>query len=129
MAIRFANGNRHTFKYKTLDDCYSRYSEAKSRAFWQDVREFGEIVIPFNHYDNWATYDCCIPSHNSMTFTLFQVVYFWKDEILYASYRYDTPSKTISGYFVYSKFKTLVEFESNDFDAFKKIYLDKVKNK
>lgn len=114
MALRFVKGNRYIFKYKNLDDCYTRYSEAKSRAFWQDVEEVSEIVIPFNRYDNWAIYDCCIPSHNSMMFTLFQVVYFWKDEILYAAYRYDTPNKTISGYFVYSKFKTLVEFESND---------------
>lgn len=126
MAVRFANGDRYIFKYKNLDDCYTRYSEAKSRAFWQDVQEFGEIVIPFNHYDNWATYDCCIPSYNSMMFTLFQVVYFWKGETLYAAYRYDTPNKTISGYFVYNKFKTLVEFEGYDFDTFKKIYLDKI---
>lgn len=127
MAVRFANGDRDIYKYKDLDDCYVRYSEAKSRAFWRDVEDFRKIVIPFNHYDKWVTYDCCIPSYNSMMFTLFQVVYFWKDETLYAAYRYDTPTKTISGYFVYSKIKTLVEFEGYDFDSFKKIYLDKIK--
>lgn len=126
MSIRFAEGNRYTFKCKNLDDCYSRYSEAKSRAFWQDVQKFSDIVISFNHYDNRATYDCCIPSHNSMMFTLFQIVYCWEDDNLYASYRYDTSTKTIQGYLVYSKFKTLVEFEGYDFDTFKKIYLDKI---
>lgn len=127
MAVRFANGDRYIYKYKDLDDCYIRYSEAKSRAFWHDVEDFREIVIPFSHYDKWVTYDCCIPSHNSMMFTLFQVVYFWKDETLYAAYRYDSPTKTISGFFVYDKFKALVEFEGYDFDNFKKIYLDKIK--
>lgn len=126
MSISFAKGNRYTFERKNLDDCYTRYSEAKSRAFWHDVQEFSEIVIPFNHYDKWSTYDCYVPSYNSMMFTLFQVVYFWKDDKLYAAYRYDTLNKTISGYFVYDKFKTLVEFDGYDFDSFKKIYLDKI---
>lgn len=126
MTIGFANGNRFTYKYRNLDDCYIRYSSVKSRAFWQDVKDFSKIVISFGNCDNWSTYDYCIPSHNSMMFTLFQMVYFWKDEILYAAYRYDTPSKTISSCFVYDKFKTLVEFEANDFETFKKVYLDKI---
>lgn len=126
MSMRFANGDRYIFKYQDLNDCYARYSEAKSRAYWQDVESFSEIVLLFNHCNNWSTYDCCVPSHNSMMFTLFQVVYFWQDEVLYAAYRYDSPSKTISGYFVYNKFKTLVEFEGYDFETFKKIYLDKI---
>lgn len=126
MAIRFGIGEGYGYKYKNLDDCYSSYSKAKSRAYWHDVQDFEKIVISFNGYDNWATHDCCILSYNAMMFTLFQVVYFWKNETLYAAYRYDTPRKTISGYFVYSKFKTLVEFEGNDFETFKKIYLDKI---
>lgn len=126
MVVRFANGDRYISKYKDLNDCYTRYSESKSRAYWQDVQEFSEIVMSFNHYDNWAIYDYCIPSHNSMMFTLFQVVCFWKNEKLYAAYRYDTVKKTISGCFVYDKFKTLAEFEEYDFSTFKKKYLDKI---
>lgn len=126
MAIGFANGDSYIYKYKDLNDCYVRYSEAKSCAFWQNVQDFSKIVIQFNHYDKWSTYDYCIPSHNIYMFTLFQVVYFWKDGALYAAYRYDAPDKTISGYFVYNKFKTLVKFEGYDFDGFKRLYLDKI---
>lgn len=111
---------------RDLGDCYSTYSINKARAYWNNINNFDNVFKEFEKYSNNVDKYICIPSYNTMMFTLFQCVFFWKDSNLYASYRYDTPSKTISGYFVYDKFKTLVEFEENDFDTFKKIYLDKI---
>lgn len=113
---------------KCLEDCYISYSSRKLQAYCKDVNEFTKIVKEFEKCSNKVEGYIAIPSYNSMMFTLFQCVYFWKNECLYASYRYDTPSKTIDGCFVYDKFKSLVEFEGNDFDSFKKIYLDKISN-
>ena len=111
---------------KHLEDCYISYSSRKSQAYWKDVNEFTEIVKEFEKCSNKVERYIAIPSYNTMMFTLFQCVYFWKDEALYGAYRYDTQSKTISGYFVYNKFKTLIEFEGNDFDTFKRLCLDKI---
>ena len=111
---------------KKLEDCYSTYSANKSRAYWNDIEEFNKVAKEFEQCGNAERY-VCIPSHNSMVFTLFQCVYFWKDGNLYASYRFDTPSKTMQGYFTSSKFNTLAIFKDFDFDSFKKIYLDKIK--
>lgn len=113
---------------KRLDDCYSSYSSRKLQAYWHDVNYFEKIVKEFERCNNNVERYIAIPSHNSMMFTLFQCVYFWKNECLYASYRYDTPIRTIDGCFVYDKFKSLVEFEGNDFDSFKTKYLDKISN-
>lgn len=111
---------------KHLEDCYSTYSANKSCAYWNDIEEFDKVVKEFEKCTNDVEKYVCIPSFNPMMFTLFQCVYFWKDGDLYASYRYDTPSKTMQGYFISDKFKTLVEFDRYDFDTFKKIYLDKI---
>ena len=114
---------------KHLEDCYSTYSANKSRAYLNDIEEFDKVAKEFDKCSNDTEKYVCIPSYNSMMFTLFQCVYFWEDGHLYASYRYDTPSKTMQGYFISNKFNTLVIFKDFDFDSFKRIYLDKVKNK
>lgn len=111
---------------RDLGDCYVTYSANKSRAYWCDINEFDKVVKEFEKCSNDVEKYVCIPSHNTMMFTLFQCVYFWKDGNLYASYRYDTPSKTIQAYFILSKFNTLVIFRDYDFDTFKRIYLDKI---
>ena len=112
---------------RDLGDCYCTYSGNKSRAYWNDIDEFDKVVKEFEKYSNSVVKYVCIPSYNTMMFTLFQCVYFWKDGYLYASYRYDTPSKTIQGYFTSSKFNTLAIFKDFDFNSFKKIYLEKLK--
>lgn len=105
---------------RDLGDCYSSYSINKANAYWSDINNFDNVIKDFEKCSNTVDKYICISSHNTTMFTLFQCVFFWKGSNLYASYRYDTPSKTISGYFVYSKFKALVEFEGNDFETFKK---------
>lgn len=112
---------------RSLEDCYSTYSVNKSRVYLCDINEFDKVAKEFEKCSNNAKKYVCIPFHNTMMFTLFQCVYFWKDAQLYAAYRYDTPSKTMQGYFTSSKFNTLVIFKDYDFDSFKKIYLDKIK--
>lgn len=109
---------------KDLDDCYQTYSVEKSRAYWNDINEFAKVAKEFDNFSNDVYKHVCIPSFNRMMFTLFQCVYFWKNDKLYAAYRYDTNVNIISGYFVCNKFKTLVEFEGYDFETFKKIYLN-----
>lgn len=110
---------------ESLDDCYSSYSSRKLRAYWQNVNEFTEIVKEFERCNNVERY-IAIPSYNTMMFTLFQCVYFWKGNELYAAVRYDTPNKTIEIYFVSSELKKSIYV---DFDCFKEIYLKDNNNK
>lgn len=110
---------------KSLDDCYSSYSSRKLQAYWHDVNEFTKIVKEFERCNNNVERYIAIPSYNTMMFTLFQCVYFWKDGEMYAAVRYDTSNKTIESYFVSSELKRSIYF---DFDCFKEIYLDKISN-
>lgn len=115
--------SKSDLRRKSLEDCYSSYSFRKSRAYWDDVNDFMKIAKEFEKCSNKVEKYIAIPSHNNTMFTLFQCVYFWKDDELYAAVRYDTPCKTIERYFVSSEIKRSIYF---DFDCFKEIYLNKL---
>lgn len=114
LAIKVAKGvDCQISKYVDLDDCYSKYSSYKSRAYWYDVEEFNnKVILTLEKYSNWVTSRRSILSYNCMMFILFQVAYCTIDGILYIAYRYDTRSKTIEGYLNVSKYQTIVHFET-----------------
>lgn len=99
-------------KYVDLDDCYTRYSSYKSRAYWDDVEKFNEVILTLGKHSNCVTSRRSILSHNCMMFTLFQIAYCTIDDILYVAYRYDTRRKTIERYLIISKYQTIVHFET-----------------
>lgn len=126
LAIKVAKGvDCQIDKYVDLDDCYTKYSSYKSRAYWYDVEEFNKVILTLGKYSNWVTSRRSILSHNCMMFTLFQVAYCTIDDRLYIAYRYDTRCKTIEGYLEISKYQTIVHFET--LGELVRLSLDKIK--
>lgn len=91
--------------YRTLDNCYESYSDAKKSAYYMCESRFSEDVRYFEnlHQSSFFTFTRII-SHNTMMFTLLQgAYYFAKDDSLIALLRYDTPSRTLIRGFKMSK--------------------------
>ena len=91
--------------YRTLNDCYSSYSDAKRNAYYNCESRFSEDVRYFEnlHQSSFFTFTRVL-SHNRMMFTLLQgAYYFAKDDSLIALLRYDTPSRALIRGFKMSK--------------------------
>lgn len=91
--------------YRTLDDCYKSYNDAKKGVYYMCESRFSEDVRYFEnlHQSSFFTFTRIL-SHNTMMFTLLQgAYYFANDGSLIALLRYDTPSRVMIRCFRMSK--------------------------
>lgn len=102
----YSNPDENPYKvYSTLDDCYSSYSNAKEKAYYDCVSGFSTDVRYFEDLAqrSFMTFTRIL-SHNTNFFTLLQgAYYFAKDGSLIALLRYDTYSRVLVRGFKMSK--------------------------
>lgn len=115
----YTNEDEKTYEvYRTLDDCYSSYSDAKRRAYCMCESRFSEDVRYFENLRQTSFFTFSrILSYNTMMFTLLQCAYYFtKNGSLIAVLRYDTPVRTLIRGFKMSK-DGIIDFRKSAFDV------------
>lgn len=103
----FTNKDENPYDiYRTLDECYSSYSYAKEKAYYDCEHKFSEDVnCFFKNVEKYKLFTFTrIISHSKTMFTLLQgAYYFSKNDSLVALLRYDTKAKVVIRGFVLNK--------------------------